>query len=146
MPLRRLPVLLLSICAAGAVLAHGGVQNPAVKARMDLMVEVKDAMAVLGNMARGRTGFDPVAAEAARTALVGHAAEIPARFEAPETDPKTEALPAIWTDWPRFVATAEQMGTAAAALDTGSLDTLRAGLGPLGQSCSACHERFRKAD
>lgn len=124
-------------------LAHSGVMNPTVKERMDLMVGVKDATAVIGKMAKAEVPFDPDTAEAARLALADHAAQIPALFEANERDPKDEARDAIWDDWADFVDKAEAMRVAADAMDTSSVDTLRTGLATLGASCSGCHDLYR---
>lgn len=134
----------LAFCLiAGIAFAHSGVTNPAVKARMDLMKEVQDATAVLGKMARQDLPFDTAKAEAARLKLVETATEIPRAFAAPETDPNSEARPAIWRDWDTFQSSAERMQTVAQTLDTGSLDALRAGMGKIGKSCKSCHEAFR---
>lgn len=127
----------------GAALAHGGVKNEAVMARMNLMTEIKEVMAVLGEMAKGKTPFDAQQANRASAALASHAAKMPALFETPASDPKSEARPDIWLDWPDFVAKASDMEKAATGLDTQSLDRLRAGIGALGGSCSACHKIYR---
>ncbi|SHH48015.1 c-type cytochrome [Marivita hallyeonensis] len=128
---------------ASLAYAHSGVTNPAVQARMDLMVGVKDATAVIGKMAKQALPFDASAAETARLALIDHATQIPALFEANERDPLDEARDEIWQDWDGFVQKTETMRIAAGSMDTSSLDTLRAGLAPLGASCSGCHEAYR---
>ena len=134
---------MILVFGATAALAHSGVKNAAVKARMDLMVEVKEATGLLGRMAKGAIPFDAAQAETARAALQTHATQIPAMFEARETDPMTEALPTIWTDWEGFVAVSRQMETAAAAMQTGSLEGVQQGMRALGQSCAACHQDYR---
>lgn len=128
---------------AGIAFAHSGVTNPTVKARMDLMIEVKDATAILGEMAKKAAPFDADTAEAARRTLVETATEIPAAFEARETDPKSEARPAIWRDWDGFESSAKSMQRVAERLDVTSLDALRAGMRQLGKSCNSCHESYR---
>ncbi|NNF90114.1 MAG: cytochrome c, partial [Boseongicola sp.] len=47
-------VLLL---VASAALAHQGVKNPAVKARMDVMSAIGDNTKLLGRMAKGEVAF-----------------------------------------------------------------------------------------
>ena len=139
-----IPIILVATAAfATAVFAHSGVKNPAVKARMDLMGEIKEATGVLGNMAKGTLGFDAAQAAAAQAALLDAAERIDAAFEAPESDPKSEALPVIWTDWAGFQVETAGMIRAVAALDPGSLTGVRAGIGPIGQSCGRCHEGYR---
>ena len=128
---------------AGAALAHSGVKNAAVKARMALMGEIKDATAVVGGMTKGEVAFDAARAAAARAALMSHAGQIAPAFEARESDPKSEARPGIWSDWADFAAKADVMAAAAAALDTGSLVGLQASMGDLAASCGGCHKLYR---
>lgn len=128
---------------AGAALAHGGVKNPAVMARMNLMERIKQATATLGDMAKGSTAFDAGQAAKARARLIDAAGDVTVAFAAPETDPKSEALPAIWDDRDRFNAAAKALVRAAKRLDPSSPDGLRAGFGAVGKSCSDCHDRFR---
>ena len=103
------------IPAGGMALAHAGVENPAVKARMDAMSDIGAGTKVLGNMARGRVAFDAAEAEAeaALARIATRAAETPALFEAQEDDPKSEALPAIWADFADFSAIAGDLRRAA---------------------------------
>lgn len=131
------------VLIAGAALAHGGVKDPVVKARMDLMGTVKNNMAVLGDMAKGATGFDPDDAEIARSALLEAANAIPAAFTTPASDPKSEALPAIWERWDDFTAKAEDMGKALAAVDVRTLDGVQSSIRTIGQTCGACHKSYR---
>lgn len=126
-----------------AATSHEGVKNAAVKARMDLMQEVRAAISVVGGMAQGKVEFDPDKAATAAAALADASGRVPGAFMANETDPKSEAAPAIWQNWDDFVAKAEAMETAARALDTGSLDSLRAGMGAVGGTCGACHKAYR---
>lgn len=140
---KRTALALIMAMTASVAVAHSGVQNAAVKARMDMMGDIKEATGVLGGMAKGSLPFDAVQADTARSVLEDHAAKIPGMFEDKADDPKSEALPTIWTDWEGFVADAEQMEAAARTMDTSSLDSVRAGLGAIGKSCSACHKAYR---
>lgn len=140
----RILTLTMAISIGTAAFAHDGVKNEAVKARMALMGQIKDAMGVIGGMAKGSVPFDADKAEAARAALEEAAEQIPAAFEANETDPKSEALPAIWESWSSFTSNSEDMSMAAGVMDVTSLDTLRAGIGNVGASCKGCHKDFRK--
>lgn len=142
MPLFRTATLALMF-VAGTALAHGGVKNAAVKARMDLMVAVKEATAVLGGMAKGSLAYDAAQAEVARAALEDHASQIAPLFKAEETDPKSEALPTIWTDWDGFTGAAEAMQVATANMDVTDMEGLRSGLGAIGRTCKACHTDYR---
>jgi len=135
--------------ALGATLAGTGfamtegVENEAVKARIMLMDGVKNATGTLGGMAKGEVAFDAAKAGEARQALIDHAAEVPAAFEAQEMDPKSTALPAIWENWADFEMKAKAMGTAAEELDASELEWLQAGMGTLGGTCAACHKAYR---
>ena len=150
MKTRTIFPILLTLATAGAAtnaaLAHGGVQNPAVLARMDAMKAIGDATKVLGEMAKGATAFDAATAQAAAAEIAAHAAETPALFEAPETDAKSEALPGIWDDFADFTAKAKDLEGLAGDLATGldSPEPLRAGLGQLGDACKACHTEYRE--
>ena len=100
-------------------------------------------MGVLGGMAKGAIAFDAAAAGAAQNTLIEHSAMVATTFEAHETDPNSEALPAIWENWDTFVEMADDLTFAAEGLDTTSLDGVRGGLGNIGASCGACHKKFR---
>lgn len=134
---------LLCALSAGAALAHSGVKDKTVLARMEQMKVIGQQVGVLSNMARGKTAFDPDQAAQAHGALTRHAAEIPAMFRIQARDPKSEALPGIWSDWPEFIARSEALEAALARLDTGSRESIRRGLRPVAQACGGCHEAFR---
>ncbi|MFC0279390.1 c-type cytochrome [Falsigemmobacter intermedius] len=140
--LTRISALSLVLLALPAF-AKDGVTNPAVKARMDTMQVIRGSMATLGDMASGKTTFDAARATEARSAMAGAAAQIVPGFQAPETDPVAEAAPAIWETFDDFSAKAENLVTAAEALNTASLDGLKSTLGPVAASCKSCHEGYR---
>lgn len=130
------------IALAGAAAAQQAA-NPVVRDRMAAMDTIRVNTGVLGNMASGRAAFDADAAIAAKTALAAVAAELPALFEAPETDPLSKASARIWSDYAGFTREAEVLLTAAEALDTSSLDGIKAGMGAVGGTCRACHQAYR---
>lgn len=135
--------LVLALTAATAALAHSGVEDPLVLERMELMKTIKDDTAVLGGMVKGDVAFDAARAAEIRDKLSAHAEAIPAHFETKAMDPKSEAVPVIWEQWVDFEAESEIMRSAAADLDTSSLDGLRVSFGPLAKSCRSCHESYR---
>ena len=61
---------------------------------------------------------------------------------------KTRAQPDIWTEQAKFKEAADKMQAEVAKLDaaakTGNLDSIKAAVGPVGQSCKACHDNYRK--
>ncbi|QCO56022.1 cytochrome c [Pseudorhodobacter turbinis] len=128
---------------AGAAIAKEGVENPTVKARMDVMGIVGANTKVLGDMAQGKAAFDASAASAAQAALAAAAAEIPAVFEEEADDPVSEARPDIWMNMEGFVEKAEALETAANAMDVSSVEGVQAGMGAIGGSCKSCHSDFR---
>lgn len=135
----------LSVLAVAA-LAHSGVKNPAVMARMEGMKSMGAAVKVLGEMAKGAAVFDADAAAMALQSLSTEAKRTRALFEANEGDPKSEALPLIWSDFADFEAKSEMLEAALAA-QISNVETA-ADLGPIlkaiGTQCSACHKTYRK--
>ena len=131
---------------ATAALAHTGVQNPAVMARMDVMSAIGDSMKVLGTMAKGEAAFDADRAKEASLAIARHAAETPALFKAPEDDPMSEALPKIWETFDDFTAKSEALEAIAMELSGSmtTLDDVRTGVAKLGAACKACHADYRE--
>lgn len=130
---------------ATAALAHTGVKNPAVMARMNGMSAISDNVKVLGTMAKGQIAFDAATAQAAARAISTHSAESVALFTPQETDPKSEARAAIWTDFDDFSAKATDLETLAAGLaeTITTVDDVKAAMRPLGASCKACHSLYR---
>ncbi|NEX46235.1 c-type cytochrome [Pseudotabrizicola algicola] len=128
---------------AGVAVAKEGVQDPTVKARMDLMGSIGMNVRVLGDMATEKVAFDAAAAAAAQQALVAASADIAAKFEPQATDPVSEAKPEIWSNWDDFVAKAQALNTAATNLGAASLDDVKAGMGAIGGTCRDCHSTYR---
>ena len=133
----------LVIGTAGFAFAKDGVQDPTVKARMDLMGTIAMNTKVLGDMAGGKADFDATAAAAAKAALMAAAADIPVKFEPEVDDPVSEARPDIWMNWDGFAEDAGNLAAAAGAIDVASLDGIKAGMGAIGGSCKGCHTDFR---
>ena len=125
-------------------MAHDGVKDPDVKARMEVMKSIQSGTRVLGRMLKGERPFD--AEEAATAAArIGAAAErvVPV-FQARADDPKSEASPAIWQDFADFEAEAAGLIDAAAALDTSGEAELRESFGRMGTACRSCHESYKE--
>lgn len=139
-------VLCATLIAATTTLAHQGVQNPAVMARMNGMSAIAKNMKTIGQMAKGETAFDAAAAKSAAAAIAEHAAETPDLFKANETDPKSEARSEIWSNFDDFTAKALELETIASDLSR-SITTpkdLAAAIGTLGANCKACHSTYRQ--
>ena len=141
-----LPTAMALIGLGTLAVAHTGVSNPAVLARMESMTETQDNTKVLGAMVKGERDFDVMAARAAAAEIARHAKQTPDLFRIKEMDPKTEALPAIWEDFDDFTAKSKSLEDVATSL-AASLETedqLRAGLGQIGAACKACHKSYRE--
>ena len=136
----------LTLALAGAALAHSGVKNATVEARMDVMSGIGTEMKTLGKMAKGETDFDQDAAQAAAAAIAKHAAATPDLFEAEEDDPKSEAKAEIWTNFDDFVEKSRELEEIAVELSTSieSEADLRLAMKSLGESCLACHKEYRE--
>ena len=135
-----------TLAIATVALAHTGVKNPTVLARMHTMLLIGDATKVLGEMAKGTTPFDAAKAEEALASIAAKAADVPALFKAQEDDPKSEALPAIWEDYEDFSAKAKALEIAAseAAGSLTSVQEVGAALQSIGQTCKGCHSQYRE--
>lgn len=134
--------LILGIVMAGSV-AFAAATDPDVIARQKLMDANGAAMKVLGTMAKGDVAFDATAAEAAKQSLITHAAGIEAAWKINATDPESKSKPEIWTNMADFVAKGNALTTAATALDTSSLDGIRAGIDGIGGACGSCHKAYK---
>ena len=137
---------ILAFGAATAALAHSGVQNAAVKARMDGMSAIGENLKIIGLMAKGETAFDADAARSAAAEIARHASETPALFEAQEEDPKSEALPSFWENFDDFTTKANAMEKVALGLSTSiqAADDLGLAMDALGGTCKACHSQYRQ--
>lgn len=122
-------------------------QDSAIPARQEAM-KLNDASAkVAFGMAKGTTAF--VAAEAAEAMklIKNTMVEFPSLFPVgSENGGDTRALPKIWEDMDGFKAEAAKLVTNAEAAEAAAADGLEAfklALGPVGASCSSCHEAYR---
>ena len=134
--------LILILAMAGGV-AYAAATDPHVLARQHLMDANGAALKTLGGMAKGDIAFDATAAEAAKQSLIINAAGIEAAWKVNATDPESNSKPEIWDNMADFVAKGNALGTAAAALDTTSLDGVKAGLDGIGGACGACHKAYK---
>ncbi|MFY0693224.1 MAG: cytochrome c [Paracoccaceae bacterium] len=135
---------LTAFAVASAALAHSGVKNPAVKARMDVMSAIAGNMKTLGMMVKGATPYDVTTAQGAAQDLARNSAQVIALFEAQESDPKSEARPEIWTNWPDFRDKTDAMTQAARSLAQITDEAaFKAAFSDLGRTCTACHEPYR---
>jgi cytochrome c556 len=134
-----------TVLVAGAAFAQEDPTDPNAIARSELMKTVGMNTGILGNMASGKEPYDAAKAEGAKAALVEAAGKIEATFMEPGgEDPVSEAKPEIWTNWEDFLVKAKALGDAAGAVDVASVETIGAGMGPIGGACKDCHTSYRK--
>ena len=136
--------LIAAATLATAALAHSGVKNPGVLARMDTMKSVGAGAGTLGDMAKGKIDFDPAKAEAARAQIIAALNQVPETFKEPHTDPKSEALPVIWEEFDSFLDKNSDAIAAVESMDLGDLDLLRGSMRALGGGCSGCHKAYKE--
>ena len=149
---RNLVVFVLSLAFVMApvgtsnMLAHSGVLNKDVAARMTLMSNMGRNMGVLGRMLKKKTPFDQVKATEAINNIKQLAVETPRVFEKRVLDPKSEAKELVWEEFETFTKISSSLATSAKQLSSSmkSFDDLRPALITLSQSCKECHSRFRE--
>lgn len=151
----RLAALALAAVAGGALLlpqamASDAALSAAVEARQGQFKLLAFNLGGVGAMAQGAIPYDAEAAQAAadnlaRLASLHQAPMWPMGSDSASIE-GTRALPAIWERPDAFAANFAQLGertAALAAVASDGLDAIRAGLGPVAQTCSACHQDFR---
>tara|TARA_B100000676_G_scaffold185054_1_gene181993 strand:- start:1916 stop:2302 length:387 start_codon:yes stop_codon:yes gene_type:complete len=128
------------------MLAHSGVLNKDVAARMTLMSSMGRNMGVLGKMLQKKAPFDRGNAVEAINNIEQLAVETPTVFEKRVLDPKSEAKELIWEEFEAFTKISIGLATSAKQLSSSmkSFDDLRPALISLSQSCKECHSRFRE--
>lgn len=135
--------LALGLALVAGVAMAAEATDPTVKARQELMDVIGMNTGILGKMAGGETPFDAAAAEGAKAAIAGAAAEIAAKFEPQAADPKSTAKEDIWANWDDFVKKGDALKAAAEAMDATTLEGVQAGMGAIGGSCKDCHTTYR---
>ena len=128
------------------MLAHSGVLNKDVAARMTLMSSMGRNMGVLGKMLQKKAPFDQGKAVEAINNIEQLAVETPLVFEKRVLDPRSEAKELIWEEFKSFTKISTGLATSAKQLSSSmkSSDDLRPALINLSQSCKECHSRFRE--
>lgn len=141
-------IVLFLLLFASLALAHEGATD-VVKERMDLMDTQKEAMKVIGAMAKGKVPFDATAAAKAAHEIEVTAKKIPELFPEGTGGRPSEAKPEVWTQWDKFTKDAEALGVAAndlvAALEASTPDWKAKFKGVI-DACKTCHKTFREED
>lgn len=145
-----------AIASAAALFATASVasshatksSNADVAARHMMMEVVAKNMGILGSTAKGEIAFNAGLVQSAAGGINMLAKIDPTSLWTEGTEQGaadlSRAKTEIWSDPAGFAQKFEDMATASAALmGAEDLDALRAGMGPLGGACKACHESYR---
>lgn len=138
----------LAVALATPALAQ---DNPAVGARQGQFKLYGHNLAVLGGMAQGKIDYDAALAQTAADNLFHITRHDQSRLWPEGTDSSTivdtRAKAEIWENLDDFTAKFGALQEASAALQAaagGGLDGLRPAVGAVGQTCGACHEKYRE--
>lgn len=139
-------MVIVSCFIVGAALAHSGVKDKDVMARMMLMSSMADNMKVVGMMLKKEIPFEQEKAVNAIKEISRLATETPGAFKKNATDPKSEAKPNIWVEFDKFTDISMKLATDADGLAASfqSFENLKPALGQLSQSCKNCHTSYRE--
>ncbi|MCC6008805.1 MAG: cytochrome c [Rhodobacteraceae bacterium] len=142
------PLAIAALLTVG--IAPALASEAAVEARQAQFKLLAFNLGTVGAMVQGSAPYEAATAQQAAENLAQLASLHQAPMWPAGTDSAsmegTRALPGIWEDADTFAERFEALGTRSAALTEvagDGLDSLRAGLGPVIQACSACHQDFR---
>ena len=148
--MKRLSMVVFVAAGLAALPVAAQFQKPedAIKYRQSAMALQGATLGQVFAMANGRVPFDAkVATENIEIVAMLNRLQFKAFVEGSDKG-NTKAKPEIWTQKDKFAAAVaksqEDVAKLAAAGKTGSLDQIKAAVGPVGQSCKACHDEFRK--
>ena len=121
----------------------------AIRYRQSGMTMMATHFGRVAAMANGRVAFDAkAAADNAEIATILSKLPYAGFVEGSDKGANTKAEPKIWTENDKFRAAAaklqDEMAKLNAAAKTGNIDTIKAAVGPVGQSCKGCHDTYRK--
>ena len=129
-------------------LAHKGATG-VVKERMDGMSAMKEAMAVIGNMLKGKTDFDSSLSTNAVNEIKFHAESMNKLFPDNEESRQhaSQARIELWDEWQKFeelsqtlIMTANELQNMIASVDQ---DKITSAFQQVGKACSECHRNYR---
>lgn len=142
-----------AVTALAALVAGGAFAQAvdgAVKARKSHMQLYAFNLGPLGAMAKGEMEYDADVAKA-RAANLAALVSLDQSGYWPEGSAQgqvegSRALPALWESGDDVMAKAVALNEAVTALNAAAgtdLAALQGAMGPLGQACGACHEKYR---
>ena len=149
--MKRLLVAAAAVAGLAAALpAAAQFQKPedAIRYRQSVYNVMSAHLGRIAAMAQGKVPFDAKAA-ADNATIVNQMAPLPFTAYGEGTDKglPTRAKPEIWKEQPKFRAAADKMNAEVVKLDvaakSGNLDSIKAAVGAVGNSCKACHDDYR---
>ncbi len=147
-PLHTLLTLAVGLLAGLPAAAQFQTPETAIKYRQGAFSVMASHFSRVAMMAQGIQPFD-VKSVQDNAELVGKLSRLPFSAFGPGTDKgvPNRAKPEIWTDAAGFKTASDRMIADVAKLEvaarSGNIDTVKAAVGQLGQSCKACHDDFR---
>lgn len=140
--------VLAGITVAAPAAAQFAKPEDAIKYRKAAMTLQSTHFGRIAAMAAGRVPFDAkAAADNAEVVAIVSRWQFTGFVEGSDKG-DTKARPEIWTEAPKFQDAArksqEAVDKLSAAVKTGNLDNIKAAVGPVGQTCKACHDTYRK--
>lgn len=144
--------IVVAFAAATTVsaLAHEGATG-VVKERMLMMKDISSQMKTLGLMIKGDVQFEAKTASSAARNIANHGQEMLILFPEGSVHEPSKALEAIWQEWAQFERLVDDFNTKASELSASSKTaSAPSEIAPqfkaLTQTCSTCHQDFRKPE
>lgn len=148
---RRAIAASAALAFASVAIAQSSEHREAAEARLNMMELQAYNLAIIGNMARGRTEFDAEAASAAANRLADLAAAdwlayFPAGTSADDID-TSRVEPIVWDKWDDFIGKKDDLVAVTqrlAGAEMTDVAPLRESLVELTEACGACHRDYRR--
>ena len=137
-------IIVFNFLTVSAALAHSGVKDKDVMARMKLMSSMAENSKILGQMMKKQIPFDAKVAMSALREIGVLSEATPEAFRVNASDPKSEAKPLIWEEFVAFTELANQLADDLETSTIKTYDDLRPVLMKTAGSCKACHTRYRE--
>lgn len=145
--------LIIGVCGVclvgmlGVAMAQFARPEDAVRYRQSIMFLIGQHFGRIAVVVQGREAYEPQVV-ARNAELVATFAQLPwEAFMVPGTDSGTGLRATAFSDHEGFKAAAESAGAEIAKLAevaaAGELDPIRTQFGVVGQSCKACHDKYR---
>ncbi|MBL23212.1 MAG: hypothetical protein CMM48_04865 [Rhodospirillaceae bacterium] len=136
----------LVLIAMVSAIAHEGAVG-VVAERMATMKNMGAAMKQIKAMIKGRADYDAARVEELARAIAAHSGEkMTSLFPQGSDEKPAQTKPAVWSDWQRFRALADDLQQKAIALANaaGSAATAKSPYRAVSKNCRSCHKKFRK--